>query len=1133
MTVTISFEPHSALNYSCTTYCNISCSEERLALHLAGEGIGPKAVLSQNDIDIGDVFVTSIHVIDFTIENRGEIEATFKLIVNDTPFGRMFKFDMESGTLGVGERLNFTVTFMSDILGEFSETFKFRLEGSTELLPLNFKGHVVAPTFRVEPEIIDFGRVSYSFPNHHIIKLINTSQVPFRFNLRIPGDGRVNQKEFEIKPSRDIIGKDEEREILISFTPQNVRKYDMVMVIDIENVGQDMLSLPIKGESFVPTVKIKPHDKLDFEDVFLRHQYTHVIELINESNLPAKFKILPQTEESKVLAQYSTDYETGEIPPGQPKRINIILITNRLGKVILPLSILIIGNSSLPYVVNIIANSMGPIVEITDREIDFGNIEVLKDWTRTTRILNKSLIPAQFHVFTKNRVSIFRPLQKQGLLGPEESMDIQIVCTADDANKFTDILHFVIKEGDDVDIVLKAKGIGSTIFCKEDLKLISFGIQYTFRNITREVFVENKGRKPQKLQWIKKKSIESKRKVTVDDDKKYSKRPNSAQSQPDSDDNPDIFAIVPETILLPAKTGIMFQFRCNSTLKGKISEQFSLTSTTGEERKQTELHKSTFEGEFINPSLLFSAPKLNFKYVWEKNVPFMHIAKNLEITCGSLLPVNFTLKVQTPFSISAENLSLIPGKSTTIVVHFDPGMKFDRLSGVTNSKLQIIHADHPHREYVDLAGETCFPNLKLEQNKINFGSILSDTTKRISVEVINTSEMVLNYEWTFIDELIQREALNAPGESQLVPYKKKASIRDFYKVNEIFDILPMNGTLNPGEKEKVEFMFNAILNRKINTSAICSVDGGPQYEVLLTGDSSLMTYKFSTNLIDFGNIPFNVWEIKEIIIENTGKVSYEFNVNISSIMRRGLIEIHPMTGNINGNDKQKLLVRLCPGIPDLIDEHFTIEIAHFEPEMIKIKGNGIYPAVMLQLKRSEGIELLEDDIMNSKELKSLISVNYPNDSSLELEGSPTEQEIENDRKTFCDLLLKRLNTPIHVTPAQSPIDSKNELDDYKRPSNRSNDEVGMNIFQRLAANASSNSKHLDPKCYDKMILATYQLDFGNIIIGSSKKKQFKLINVSSIPISLNFDYKTIKTMGITLSHEKSKTINIIMINLIK
>ncbi len=68
----------------------------------------------------------------------------------------------------------------------------------------------------------------------------------------------------------------------------------------------------------------------------------------------------------------------------------------------------------------------------------------------------------------------------------------------------------MIKEGLDVDVVLKAKGQGSTLFCKEKLDYISFDTQFTYRTITREIMVENKGRKQQKLTWVAKKTDKKK-----------------------------------------------------------------------------------------------------------------------------------------------------------------------------------------------------------------------------------------------------------------------------------------------------------------------------------------------------------------------------------------------------------------------------------------------------------------------------------------------------------------------------------------------------------------------------------------------------------------------------------------------
>ena len=74
----------------------------------------------------------------------------------------------------------------------------------------------------------------------------------------------------------------------------------------------------------------------------------------------------------------------------------------------------------------------------------------------------------------------------------------------------------------------------------------------------------------------------------------------------------------------------------------------------------------------------------------------------------------------------------------------------------------------------------------------------------------NNSVMSLVYEWSFSDEEIQG---------------KNGKIQ----INEIFDILPLSGNLEPGEFENVEFIFYALLGQKFKTTAICHVEGGPEY----------------------------------------------------------------------------------------------------------------------------------------------------------------------------------------------------------------------------------------------------------------------------------------------------------------
>lgn len=294
ITCCVTFRPQGPYHYSCTAFCNVTCSEERLALNMTGQGRGPQAQLSITEMDIGDIFVNFQNEFDVGIENTGEIDCHWKLVPYETPFGSKFHFSKSEGILGVKEKSRdlIRVTFKSDILGEFSETFRFAMEGSADMLSLTFKGHVVAPTFKFSEEIIDFGRVSYKFPVHKTVHLTNTSDVEINYVVRVPGDGRSVQNEFNISNDRGRLEKNKEAQITIEFVPCFPQSYDMVLVVDLEGVGQDMLAVPIKAECLVPKVRVLPTDFLEYDQCFLRHPKTRRIEIINDDILKAKYEIV-------------------------------------------------------------------------------------------------------------------------------------------------------------------------------------------------------------------------------------------------------------------------------------------------------------------------------------------------------------------------------------------------------------------------------------------------------------------------------------------------------------------------------------------------------------------------------------------------------------------------------------------------------------------------------------------------------------------------------------------------------------------------------------------------------------------------------------------------------------------------
>ena len=248
------------------------------------------------------------------------------------------------------------------------------------------------------------------------------------------------------------------------------------------------------------------------------------------------------------------------------------------------------------------------------------------------------------------------------------------MCNADEVQKFQDTLHIIVNNGVDLEVALRAKGVGSTLYCKENLNLIDFGTEYTFSNITKEFFLENRGRKQMKIQFVRNMKVERKAATS-----NGPKKPDAGKGAPNEKSSSGagevsstlgggdkeeevkiVYTVVPDQIVLNPKMGIMIQFRANSATIGKVVENWLCNVTSGGERKPKVAYNATVQGDFIVPTLNFSEAKLFFKYLWEKGVPSMPISKTLDITNSGPLATAMNLLIDPPFSCATEKLTLQP-----------------------------------------------------------------------------------------------------------------------------------------------------------------------------------------------------------------------------------------------------------------------------------------------------------------------------------------------------------------------------------------------------------------------------------------------------------------------------------------
>lgn len=211
--------------------------------------------------------------------------------------------------------------------------------------------------------------------------------------------------------------------------------------------------------------------------------------------------------------------------------------------------------------------------------------------------------------------------------------------------------------------------------------------------------------------------------------------------------------------------------------------------------------------------------------------------------------------------------------------------------------------------------------------------------------------MPVAYEWSFLEDAPIVDEMDEIDEGQKKKKKSKKSKR--LPINEVFDILPVSGMLLPGQTENVEFTFYSGNGISYNGTAVCSCDGGPDYEVPIQGDSNLVTYRLSTKELDFGEVPYNESSTREFVIENIGKVPFEFNINLNTVSRPGLLECSTMVGKVLAGEKFKITVRFFAGIPDNIREMFLVECSHFPAERVAVRAVGIYPGCLLSFPRAD------------------------------------------------------------------------------------------------------------------------------------------------------------------------------------
>ena len=84
--------------------------------------------------------------------------------------------------------------------------------------------------------------------------------------------------------------------VQVNFTPSSVKSYSTALLVDIDEAGREVFSIPITAKSIVPQVTLITQ-LLDYGRCFRRYPYMHNVEIMNDTTLPVKYEMPPQVRD--------------------------------------------------------------------------------------------------------------------------------------------------------------------------------------------------------------------------------------------------------------------------------------------------------------------------------------------------------------------------------------------------------------------------------------------------------------------------------------------------------------------------------------------------------------------------------------------------------------------------------------------------------------------------------------------------------------------------------------------------------------------------------------------------------------------------------------------------------------------
>ncbi|KAM9508694.1 hydrocephalus-inducing protein-like isoform 3-T3 [Guaruba guarouba] len=881
-------------------------------------------------------------------------------------------------------------------------------------------------------------------------------------------------------------------DIQVTLCSNTVKRYKLALVVDVDGVGKELLSLPIRARCVIPTLRVL-HPAVPFGRCSLKVPYQQMLTLVNDSNLPGCYWALPQENKAAAAVWYSSPEPRGIIQPHSSVEIPFTLEVQVTGKQDTVAHVAVFGSKESPLKVHLLSTGEGPVVHVHPSEINFGSIQVLQDASRTLHLSNQSVIPASFLAKMAGENSCWSIGPSQGVIPAKAEVSVAVTANLDDTEQFKDEVVLFIENSRTYIIPVQAVGIGTTIVIDKPFgPKLQLGPCFSLDPCCYRFQMTNKGRRTHLLYWTTEGGITLQQ---------------CNHLPPISNTKGKVSSCGPVFTLQPLRTELMPGQTAEMVLEGScrtpqvVKEKLLCHAIVDNEGVKNLIMQVDVTCEFIAPALQISTREITFRV--EKHpgdvLTLQYKPVSLKNMCS--LPLSVVLALEQPFSIctadqqplpaDAQPMKLRSGEELQLCIRFNPAYEEDLLIWAAEKALKIKFLEHPHEEQVTVRGEVYFPNLQMQTTALDFGCILNDTKDVHYMEMTNCSPLVVQYHWSFLKD------------SQVNPVRFMETEPLALGVEEVFDILPLHGELQPGQSQRIAFTFFGHANTVTQVTALCRVEGGPSYKVALRGEASRISYLLDTSEIDCGLQVFNKVTEAAVTLQNSGKLGFAFVVlspgtGTAASPLPGVPLVVPSTGYIEPGKQQVLKVYYLPGVPGVFCRAFQIQVGHLEPEKISVKGEGTFPRIHLDLPRNiKGNAKYEKILEKAKEK---LDKGSQRDEAVALGEAVAAEPRMDDSGTLWDVQLQM--------QMEEMLIEEHALEQQKALTSRPPEDTAFHqrVHRRLL----------------KAELPEYILDFGYVVPGDIHTHIVKITNPGHYPASFHGDGYVLYNTGfsVCLDHVK-------------